>query len=96
MNKHWLMLGLLSTVGYANTISTPGKAIIVGNSNNALAKRVCYYQDKAYSLGAILQVGENDMICSEENAHESNGPLRWFPLGQERSEISNKPSYKVD
>lgn len=95
MEKYGLLLCLLSTLAYSNTISTPGKAIIVGSNREAI-KRVCYYQDRAYSLGAVLQVGEHYMICSEENHRESNGSLRWYPLGQERIEESNNPSYKVD
>lgn len=96
MKKYWLLLCLIPILGHTNTVSTPGKAIILGNSNNAISKRVCYYQDRAYSLGAVLQIGEHYMVCSEENARESNGHLRWYPLGQERIKESNKPSYKLD
>ncbi|MEZ8823242.1 DUF1496 domain-containing protein [Vibrio amylolyticus] len=63
----------------ANVISTPGKAIIALDGASA-AKRVCYYQDQAYSLGSILQVDEHYMVCKEVNDFETNGALRWFPL----------------
>lgn len=96
MKKYWLLLLLVSNTGYGNTISTPGNTVIVGTGNSPIGKRVCYYKDKAYSVGAILQVGEHYMICSKENAHESNGPLRWYPLGQDDSVTTNQPSYKIE
>ncbi|MGC9460399.1 DUF1496 domain-containing protein [Vibrio genomosp. F10] len=63
----------------AKVISTPGKSIIAVDGSSA-AKRVCYYQDQAYSLGAILQVGEHYMICKEANDFETNGALKWVQL----------------
>ncbi|MCK6261903.1 YnjH family protein [Vibrio sp. ZSDE26] len=60
-------------------ISTPGKAII-GVNAGSIAKRVCYYQDQAYSLGSIVQVGEHYMVCKEANDFETNGALKWVHL----------------
>ncbi|OIQ26676.1 DUF1496 domain-containing protein [uncultured Vibrio sp.] len=80
MKKLFLLVAtLMIAPSNANVISTPGKAIIAVDGANA-AKRVCYYQDQAYSLGSILQVGEHYMICKEANDFETNGALRWFPL----------------
>jgi hypothetical protein len=70
---------------HAKVISTPGKAIIAVEGTNA-AKRVCYYQDQAYSLGSILQVGEHYMVCKEANDFETNGALRWVPLASSSKE----------
>lgn len=93
MKRYCLLVLLIPIVGYTNTISSPGKAIVIGDSSRVFT-RTCYYQDKAYSLGAILQVGSHYMVCTEEKKHESNGALRWAPLDQEHTEKSSQPSYQ--
>lgn len=61
-------------------VTLPNKAIVgIGIDASQVAKRVCYYQDQAYSLGAILQVGEHYMICQPTNDFETNGSLSWAP-----------------
>ncbi|MBU2897832.1 DUF1496 domain-containing protein [Vibrio hepatarius] len=66
-----------STLAYI--VTTPGKPVVAIDASNA-SKRVCYYQDQAYSLGAILQVGEHYMTCDRANDFETNGALKWIPL----------------
>ncbi len=63
----------------ATTIELPAKPVI-GINGSEVAKRVCYYQDQAYSQGAILQVGEHYLICQAENDFETNGSLSWRAL----------------
>jgi hypothetical protein len=70
---------LAATPLNAKVSSTSNRAIIAVDGSN-VAKRVCYYQDKAYSLGAILQVGDHYMVCKEANDFETNGALKWVPL----------------
>ncbi|WP_394127341.1 DUF1496 domain-containing protein [Vibrio hepatarius] len=74
----WLSLVLVSPV-MATIITTPAKPVI-GINASEIAKRVCYYQDQAYSDGAILQVGEHYMVCKEANDFETNGALKWVHL----------------
>lgn len=69
----------LTTSASANTITTPAKTVI-GINASEIAKRVCYYQDQAYSDGAILQVGEHYMVCKAANDFETNGALKWVQL----------------
>lgn len=83
-------IALISTAVFANTISTPGKAVI-GINAAEVGKRVCYYQDKAYSDGAILQVGPHYMICTDANDFETNGALKWVQL-QEGVQVTPQES----
>ncbi|EEY52264.1 hypothetical protein VIH_000701 [Vibrio cholerae CT 5369-93] len=58
--------------------STPAELpILIGDD---IAKRVCYYQDQAYSEGAVILVGEVYLSCQPANDFETNGPLKWLPL----------------
>ena len=70
---------LFSVSAHSKVVSTPDAAVIIGTDGN-LTKRVCYYKDKAYSIGAILQVGKHYIICKPENKFESNGALSWYSL----------------
>ncbi|MDC5803436.1 YnjH family protein [Vibrio europaeus] len=69
----------------ANIISTPAKPII-GINAGEVGKRVCYYQDKAYSDGAIVQIDEYYMICAAANDYELNGALKWHSIDQYQAE----------
>lgn len=71
-------------------ISTPGKPIIGVNATE-VGKRVCFYQDMAYSEGAILEVGEHYLICQSVNDFETNGQLKWFQLDSEQNATQQEP-----
>lgn len=72
-----LLISTLSSAAQANSISvsTPKPAIVLDGGD--MGKRVCYYEDKAYSEGAVLQVGEVYMLCQRASQIETNGPLKW-------------------
>ncbi|EGU47470.1 hypothetical protein VII00023_07319 [Vibrio ichthyoenteri ATCC 700023] len=63
------------------SFSPPKKAAIVVNASD-LKHRICYYQDQAYSLGALLNVGEHIIRCVEANDFETNGQLKWVMLNK--------------
>ncbi len=54
------------------------KAVVVANGDTV--KRVCYYQDQAYTEGAIIKVEGFVLQCSEANDYEQNGALKWVQL----------------
>lgn len=60
-------------------ISTPGKAAVVVTQGGQ-QQRVCYYDDKAYSIGAVLEVGGVVIQCAAENDFEQNGALAWVQI----------------
>ena len=62
-----------------NVISTPGKAAVVVTQSGQ-QQRVCYYDDKAYSIGAVLEVSGVVIQCAAENDFETNGALAWIRI----------------
>ena len=60
-------------------ISTPGKVAVVVTQGGQ-QQRVCYYDDKAYRIWAVLEVGGVVIQCAEENDFEQNGSLAWVQL----------------
>ena len=60
-------------------ISTPGKAAVVVTQSGQ-QQRVCYYDDKAYSIGAVLEVSGVVIQCAAENDFETNGALAWIQI----------------
>ncbi|WP_394141860.1 YnjH family protein [Vibrio chagasii] len=60
-------------------ISTPGKAAVVVTQGGQ-QQRVCYYDDKAYSIGAVLEVSGVVIQCAAENDFETNGALAWIQI----------------
>ncbi|MEF1290786.1 DUF1496 domain-containing protein [Vibrio sp. M260118] len=79
------LIALLSLPVMANTTSLPAKPVI-GINASEVGKRVCYYQDQAYSNGAIIQIDEYYMICSAANTYEKNGVLKWNRLDDFQAE----------
>lgn len=74
-------ISILSVGVHAKTVTTPKSSVIV--TDGKLFEKVCYYEDKAYTLGAVIQVGELYLICSKEQEFELNGDLRWLQLEQD-------------
>ncbi|EEX42047.1 YnjH family protein [Vibrio furnissii] len=83
----WAAMALTASVHAAsmhtNTASTSNQHNTLLMDGN-LGKRVCYYDDKAYSEGSVLQIGAVYMICQRANDFETNGPLKWVLLQQEQ------------
>ena len=79
-------IGVLALLSYsvasqaAPTTTTTLPVVI----SDDIAKRVCYYQDQAYSEGAVILVGEVYLSCQRANDFETNGPLKWVLLPQEK------------
>lgn len=40
-------------------------------------ERVCYFDDKAYSLGSVIVVEGILLTCQPEKSFETNGALKW-------------------
>ncbi|EKO3957200.1 YnjH family protein [Vibrio fluvialis] len=73
---------IASTV-QANTVSTSTQQNTL-LMDGSIGKRVCYYEDKAYSEGSVVQIGQVYMVCQRANDFETNGPLKWVVLQQEK------------
>ncbi|WP_318519040.1 DUF1496 domain-containing protein [Photobacterium leiognathi] len=52
----------------------------------ATNQRLCFYEDKAYSLGAIIAIDGVKLECVIENSIETNGRLMWKNLVSSISE----------
>ncbi|WP_318438628.1 DUF1496 domain-containing protein [Photobacterium leiognathi] len=51
----------------------------------ATNQRLCFYEDKAYSLGAIIAIDGVKLECVAENSIETNGRLMWKKLASSMS-----------
>ncbi|GMQ48989.1 YnjH family protein [Vibrio sp. 10N] len=78
--------GLMASTLSAKVITTPGADVgaAVLLSDSKLGKRVCYYNDKAYSLGAVINVEGVVLQCVAEQDFEMNGQLKWKALKSEQ------------
>ncbi|WP_244204711.1 DUF1496 domain-containing protein [Vibrio rhodolitus] len=61
--------------------TTPNRTAVVVNSQQA-NHRICFYQDQAYSEGALLEVGGFVMRCENANQYETNGSLKWVTFAK--------------
>ncbi|ENM5720203.1 YnjH family protein [Vibrio mimicus] len=81
-------IGVLALLSYSVALQaapTTTLPVVIGDD---IAKRVCYYQDQAYSEGAVILVGEVYLSCQRANDFETNGPLKWLPLNGQTSETT--------
>jgi hypothetical protein len=75
-----LMSLFSSTSAMANRIiSTKEKGVVVVTQSNN-KHRVCYYNDKAYSIGAVIEVSGVVIKCTAENDFETNSALAWIEV----------------
>jgi hypothetical protein len=67
---------LVTDDAHAKTYTTSDiKPVIV--ADGSIGKRVCYYEDKAYSIGAVLKIDSVLIQCAPEKDFELNGALKW-------------------
>ena len=58
------------------------KPLVIMNGSNNL-NRVCLYEDKTYSLGAVILVGNVYLDCVPEKKIETDGRLMWERIQSE-------------
>ncbi len=74
-------MALFSGPLFAKSYSTPeSKTLVVADGK--LDQRICYYDDKAYTKGAVIKVDELVFVCANENDFETNGALKWVRVKQ--------------
>lgn len=69
-------------------IASKRGAIIVADGNNS--NQSCYYDDKRYSLGSVLQIDEVYIECVVRNDFELNGSLAWKTIRFGDVEVINE------
>lgn len=57
-------------------------------------QHVCWYQDKKYSEGAIIEVGNTLLICAKSK-NQPNNRLGWFKLDDKGNVIYPKKTSKI-
>ena len=58
------------------------KPLVIMNGSNNL-NRVCLYEDKTYSLGAVILIGNVYLDCVPEKKIETDGRLMWERIQSE-------------
>ena len=58
-------------------------------------QHVCWYQDKKYSEGAIIEVGSTLLICAIKHKNQPNSQLGWFKLDDKGNVIYPKKPSKI-
>lgn len=58
-------------------------------------QHVCWYQDKKYSEGAIIEVGSTLLICAIKHKNQPNSQLGWFKLDEKGNVIYPKKPTKI-
>ena len=48
-----------------------------------LSSHICWYQNKRYSEGAIIDVAEFKLICEKEKTSQKNSKLKWLKINKE-------------
>ncbi|KPV99860.1 MULTISPECIES: DUF1496 domain-containing protein [Pseudoalteromonas] len=81
MLKKILLLSTLFTLGFLNQALAKEKPLIVLDGQEALNnQKVCWYENKRYTEGAYIAVGDIKLICTAKQPNFSNSDLAWLRL----------------
>jgi len=98
--KYIVLAALLVVVNvsFAQINTVRNNTEITLGAENVLIKQ-CYYDDKAYSKGAIILVNTKDkkrqLKCSNVEHFEINGALGWFDL-ENANELKQPSKINID
>ena len=71
---------------------TPKKHIWLETEVNHL---ICWYDDKKYTLGAVIEVNDTRLICTQRYPNQENGPVAWYQLDKKGNIIYPKTKPKI-
>ena len=91
INAHLLYTALLSS-SFVTLANEKNKHLWVETDVN---NRVCWYQDKKYSQGALLVVNEYTLVCELKYPQQTNGPLAWLKVDKNGNPIYPKPIKRI-
>ena len=76
----FLFVASFAPAAYSDNFAA--KPLVIMNGSNNL-NRVCLYEDKTYSLGAVILVGNVYLDCIPEKKIETDGRLMWERIQSE-------------
>lgn len=69
------------TLGFVDQALAKEKPLIVLDGQEVLNnQKVCWYENKRYTEGAYIAVGEMTLICTAKQPNFSNSDLAWLRL----------------
>ncbi len=81
MLKKILLLSTLFILVFLNKALAKENPVIVLDSQEALNnQKVCWYENKRYTEGAYISVGDITLICTAKQPNFSNSDLAWLRL----------------
>ncbi|KTG21777.1 hypothetical protein AUR67_06225 [Pseudoalteromonas sp. XI10] len=96
MLKKILLLSTLFTLGFLNQALAKEKPLIVLDGQEALNnQKVCWYENKRYTEGAYIAVGDITLICTAKQPNFSNSDLAWLRLNANGEIIYPKQAKKI-
>ena len=76
----FLFVVSFAPVAYSDNFAA--KPLVIMDGSNSLS-RVCLYEGKAYSLGAVILIGSVYLDCVPEKKIETDGRLMWGKITQD-------------
>ena len=74
--KLHLLVIVAVTSPFSLSADSPAKPVVLMSGSNNLS-RICLYENKAYSLGSVIQIGDVYLDCVPEKKIETDGRLMW-------------------
>ncbi|MDN3380357.1 MULTISPECIES: DUF1496 domain-containing protein [unclassified Pseudoalteromonas] len=85
----------LSLIYSVNSFSNTPEARVLLTPQDALSQHaICWYEDKRYSEGAIINMANVRLICTVKNPNHNNSPLSWLMLN-DKNEVIYPPRAKT-
>ena len=75
LKLHLFVIAATISPSVISNDSSAKPVVIMGGSNNV--SRICLYENDAYSLGSVIQIGDVYLDCVPEKKIETDGRLMW-------------------
>jgi len=74
---------LLFFLVFSHIATAKDTPLVVLDGDSALTNaKVCWYENKRYTEGAIIAVANSMLICATKTDHLSNSDLMWYRLNE--------------
>lgn len=64
-------------------------------NGDSLTTQVCWYQEKRYSEGAVIEMQGQLRVCANKEPNQSNGSLMWLPMDEEGRAVYPRQNKKI-
>ncbi len=91
--KHTFLM--FSIIFSASSIARDKPVVVFDSQDIYDQSKLCWYDNKRYTEGAIIQIGQSELVCAAKHTHFNNSELSWLRIDKDGNIMRPRPAKTI-